>query len=88
MPDLSPLFPHRPVPAFAVPLVGGGRFDLAAEAAGRFTLAVFYRGLHCLICGQSLGELAGLLEAFAQRGVGVVAISGDTAERAAEAHRR
>lgn len=83
--DLHPLFPRQEVPALTVPLVGGGTFDLAAERPERFTLVVFYRGLHCPICKTQLEELERRLGDFAQRGVGVIALSSDSRERAERA---
>ena len=47
MTDITPLVPRQPVPPLAVRLVGGGRFDVTTENSERFTLVVFYRGLHC-----------------------------------------
>jgi peroxiredoxin len=85
MTDITPLIPRRPVPALAVPLVGGGRFDIANERPEHFTFVVFYRGLHCPICRTQLGELETKLPDFAKRGVGVVALSSDVAERAGRA---
>ena len=78
------LMPRQPVPALAVPLVGGGRFVLGAEPARTFDLIVFYRGLHCPICAKYLIELERLAAEFGQRGVKVVAVSSDGAERAAD----
>ncbi|WP_372423112.1 peroxiredoxin-like family protein [Salinarimonas chemoclinalis] len=82
MSDIRPLIPRRPVPALPLPLAGGGRFDLAEETPRHFTLLVFYRGLHCPICKVQLRELERQLGAFAERGVGVVAISSDDEVRA------
>lgn len=76
------LTPRQPVPALNVPLVNGDRFVLGAQPAERFDLVVFYRGLHCPICAKYLMELERLAPEFAQRGVQVVALSSDTAERA------
>ncbi len=76
------LTPRQPVPALNVPLVQGGRFVLGAQPAERFDLVVFYRGLHCPICAKYLLELERLMPEFEQRGVQVVALSSDTAERA------
>lgn len=76
------LMPRQPVPDLSVPLVGGGRFDLASETPERFTLICFYRGLHCPICAAYLKELERLAPEFAARGTGVVAISSDPADRA------
>lgn len=79
---LTPLFPRQPVPDLAVPLVGGGLWRLADQAPENFTLIVFYRGLHCPICSRYLADLDSRLADFAARGVSVVAISSDVAERA------
>ena len=74
--------PRQPVPALAVPTLAHGPFTLADERPERFTLVVFYRGLHCPICLKYLLELGRLLPEFAKRGVGVLALSSDTRERA------
>jgi peroxiredoxin len=82
MTDISPLIPRRPVPRLSVALAGGGQFDIATEKPQRFTLVVFYRGLHCPQCRKQLTELESKLPEFEKRGVSVVALSCDTAERA------
>jgi len=87
MTDITPLIPRQPVPRLAVRLVGGGQFDIAAEQPERFTLMVFYRGLHCPICRTQLGDLEVKLPDFAKRGVNVVALSSDSAERAERSKR-
>jgi peroxiredoxin len=76
------LKPRQPVPSLSVPTVGGGTWSLGDQKPQHFTLIVFYRGLHCPICRGYVSELDRLHEEFAARGVGVVAISGDSAERA------
>jgi len=76
------LIPRQPVPALSVPTLAHGDFTLASDAAQHFTLVVFYRGLHCPICLKYLLELGRLLSDFEQRGVKVIALSSDTAERA------
>jgi peroxiredoxin len=85
MTDISPLVPRQPVPPLAVSLAGGGKFDLAAENPDKFILVAFYRGLHCPLCRKQLGELEAKLLEFDKRGVSVVAISADDAERAERA---
>lgn len=82
MADITPLIPRQPVPPLAVPLVGGGQFDITQEKVDRFTFIVFFRGLHCPICRKQLTELETKLPEFEKRGVSVVAISSDDAERA------
>jgi peroxiredoxin len=76
------LMPRHPVPALNVPLTTGDRFVLGAEPAQHFDMVVFYRGLHCPICAKYLMELDRLVTDFASRGVNVVAISSDEADRA------
>ncbi|MDH5340169.1 MAG: AhpC/TSA family protein [Rubrivivax sp.] len=76
------LLPRQAVPALTVPTLAHGEFTLNAPAPERFTLVVFYRGLHCPICAKYLLELGRLLPEFEQRGVQVIALSSDTAERA------
>lgn len=82
------LIPRKPVPELSLPLVGGGRWELPDPAPEAFTLALFYRGLHCPICGDQLKDFAESLGAFDRLGVRVTAVSTDDAERAAEAKRR
>lgn len=86
--DLSPLLPRRPVPTLSLPLAGGGRFTLNDPAPERFTLLVFYRGLHCPICSRYLGDLEARLPAFVALGTTAVAISSDDAERGEAAKTR
>jgi peroxiredoxin len=76
------LTPRQPVPALHIPLVTGGHFALGEAPAERFDLLVFYRGLHCPICAKYLMELEALAPEFHKRGVQVVALSSDNAERA------
>jgi peroxiredoxin len=69
------LTPRQPVPALIVPLVNAEQFDLRAQAAEKFDLVVFYRGLHCPICAKYLTELDALVPEFKKRGVQAVALS-------------
>jgi peroxiredoxin len=74
--------PRQPVPALQVPTLDHGDYSLQAEAPANFSLLVFYRGLHCPICLKYLLELSRVLSEFDKRGVKVLALSSDTAERA------
>jgi peroxiredoxin len=76
------LIPRQTVPALDVATLDHGRWRLADQHPERFTLVVFYRGLHCGICSGYLGDLERKLDAFKERGVEVIAISSDTEERA------
>ncbi|MGE3720013.1 MAG: redoxin domain-containing protein [Bauldia sp.] len=52
------------------------------EPTTTFALIVFYRGRHCPVCRSYLRSLDEHLDQFSQRGVGVVAVSTDSLERA------
>ncbi len=75
------IMPRYPVPALNVPLTAGGRFVLGANPGDKFDILVFYRGLHCPICAKYLLELERLAPEFSSRGVQLVAISSDDADR-------
>jgi peroxiredoxin len=76
------LMPRQPVPALEVPTLHHGSFKLAADAPDKFSLLVFYRGLHCPVCLKYLLELGRLWSEFDKRGVKVIALSSDTRDRA------
>jgi peroxiredoxin len=76
------LIPRQAAPDLQVATLAHGRFDLCAERPARMTLVCFYRGLHCPICANYLKELERLTPAFAERGVGTIAISSDDQSRA------
>lgn len=79
---MNKLLPRQPVPMLSVDTVSGQTWTLADQAPERFSMMVFYRGLHCPVCRTYISELDKLLEDYGQRGVNVVAISSDTEERA------
>ena len=74
--------PRTKAPALDLPLLGGGRFNLADRHPRSFTMIVAYRGLHCPICKTYIRDLDRKLDDFAHKGVDVVAISTDTKEQA------
>ncbi len=76
------LIPRYPVPALNVQTTTGDRFVLGAQPGEKFDMVVFYRGLHCPICAKYLMELERLAPEFAQRGVQLIAVSSDDADRA------
>ncbi|MGI9484660.1 MAG: redoxin domain-containing protein [Geminicoccaceae bacterium] len=78
------LTPDSRAPALTVDVIGGGRFDLAAETPENFTMVVFYRGYHCPVCKSYLQKLNGLIDRCADAGLSVVALSMDGAERASK----
>lgn len=72
-------------PELKAEMIGGKRFDLHGRAKGGSTMLVFYRGLHCPKCREQLRELDKKAAEFMKRGVHLVAVSMDSAERAREA---
>ena len=74
--------PNRPAPPLRVEALAADQWTLTERQPERFTMVVFYRGLHCPVCRAYLAELERKLPAFTERGVDVIAVSGDDAERA------
>jgi len=75
------LMPRQKTPGLSVETIAHGTFDLSSEQTERGTVVCFYRGLHCPICANYLGELEKLTPAFAEHGVTTIAISSDVRER-------
>lgn len=82
---MSRPMPRTPAPALQLPLLDGSDWDLHSQSPERFSLLVFYRGLHCPKCRLQLQELTRTAAEFAQFGIAPIAISSDTPERAAQA---
>ena len=76
------LIPRQPVPHLQLQTLDHGPYDLVADAPERFSLVVFYRGLHCPICATYLTEFQKRVADFAERGVSTIAVSSDGKERA------
>lgn len=74
--------PKHKAPDLAFPLLSGGSWNLSEQKPEKFTLIVFYRGLHCPICKKYLEQLDSLLPQFNERGTNVIAVSMDTERRA------
>ena len=79
--------PGQQAPELVVDLAGGGSWDLSAQEPQGFTLIVFYRGHHCPVCRAQLSELNRRSEELAQRGLSVIAVSGDSEELASASKR-
>lgn len=78
------LIPRQKTPSLKVPTLSHGDFDLGKESNQRGIIICVYRGLHCPVCAKYLTELDARVEAFAERGVGTIAISSDGKDRAGE----
>ncbi|NJK27845.1 MAG: AhpC/TSA family protein [Coleofasciculaceae cyanobacterium SM2_3_26] len=82
--------PIKPIVGMSAPwlevsTLAGSTWRLADRKPQNFTAIVFYRGLHCPLCKNQLNELESKLGEFEKLGVEVIAISGDTHERAQKA---
>jgi peroxiredoxin len=78
----SRVLPGQAAPELDLPIAGGGRFRLSDSRPRLFTMIVFNRGLHCPVCRAQLSELNRRIEELAERGIEIVSVSGETAERA------
>lgn len=76
------LKPRTKAPELEIDTLEGGTWRLSDQRPENFTMIVAYRGLHCPICRPYLAELDRKVDEFRKRGVEVIAISGDTKERA------
>jgi hypothetical protein len=76
--------PRQQAPELAVRMTDGTTWRLADAHPRTFTMVVFYRGSHCPVCRAQLSELNRRLDELAERGVDVIAISGDSEEVAAK----
>jgi len=85
---MSKLMPRQPVPGLEVATLDGGPWRLADQTPANFTMVVFYRGLHCPICGTYIRQLDNLVSDFEAVGVSPIAISSDSEERARQSKER
>ena len=69
-------------PALNLPTLSGETFNLSNEKPDSFTIVVFYRGLHCLICINYLQEIEENFETLTKAGINLVAVSMDPEEKA------
>ena len=76
------LLTGKTAPTLVVATLDGQQWQLAKQNPQNYTMIVFYRGWHCPYCQAQLSQLDRQLEKFTNLGVEVIAISGDTEERA------
>ncbi len=71
------------LPAITLPLVDGGEATLGkAKKSNVWQIIIIYRGLHCPICQQYLKRLEDLREGFSKASAEILAVSGDSLEKA------
>jgi peroxiredoxin len=78
---MNVLKPRQSVPQLVIETIGGN-WSLGEQSPENFTMIVFFRGLHCPICSKYIGELDKMVSDFAEIGVSVQVLSGDSKERA------
>ena len=81
---MTRLMPRQKVPDLALDTLDGRGYRLSSASPERFSLIVFYRGLHCAVCNTYLRELDRLDAEFVKRGIETIAVSSDTRGRAEE----
>ncbi len=74
--------PGLTAPPLRVHCLDGSHFDLAKMHPEKFTLVIFYRGVHCPLCRDRLEEVDRRLDEVTRRGITVLAVSMDSRERA------
>ncbi len=74
--------PNTKVPEISLDLINSTKWELKKQDPDKYTMIVFYRGLHCPVCKKYLEDLKTKLDDFSQRGVNVIAVSMDTEEKA------
>ncbi len=71
------------VPALELPLVNGGTVTLGkTQKNNHWQIIIVYRGLHCPLCNKYLKRLQELQSGFAKTNAELIAVSGDTLEKA------
>jgi peroxiredoxin len=74
--------PKQQAPELNFKLIGGDTWSLAKQNPDKFTMIVFYRGLHCPVCKKYTEELQSLKSDYEELGVEIVAVSMDSEARA------
>ncbi len=78
--------PNSKAPELKIKTTESDQWNLADQSPEKYTMVVFYRGLHCPVCKSYLQSLNQNFEKFKDQGVtSMIAISGDTEEKAREA---
>jgi len=74
--------PQQKVPNLEVDLINDTKWLMEKQDPEKYTMILFYRGIHCPVCKKQLESLKNKLQEFIDRGVNVIAISMDTEEKA------
>ncbi len=77
--------PRHEVPQLELNLINDTIWSMEKQEPEKYTMIVFYRGLHCPVCKKQLESLKNHLDQFVKRGINVIAVSMDTEKRAKQA---
>ncbi|WP_194850306.1 peroxiredoxin-like family protein [Nonlabens antarcticus] len=77
--------PQEKVPSLHVDLINDTKWSMEKQDPDKYTMIIFYRGLHCPICKKQLESLKDNMNEFIDRGVNVIAVSMDSEKRAKQA---
>ncbi len=80
------LLTGAPAPFLEVSTLEHQTWRLPDQHPQNFTMIVFYRGSHCPLCKNQLLELEANLVGFNHLGIQMIAISGDSLERAQKSY--
>ena len=80
---MSRLRNGQPFPSLQIAAVGGGTISLPDDLAGSYGVVLIYRGSWCPYCNAQLAAFSRALDALAELGVKVVALSVDDEETSA-----
>jgi len=77
--------PGTKAPELSIKTTDSETWDLQKTNPDKLSLVVFYRGMHCPVCKDYLQDLNKLVDDYKAQGVSdIIAISGDTKEKAEE----
>lgn len=74
--------PRSKTPNLALDLINDTHWKLADQDPEKYTLLVFYRGMHCPVCKKYLEDLTQKMDKFVKKGVNLIAISMDSEKKA------
>ena len=77
--------PTERMPELRFKTLSGSPWPSADSKNKRFSMWVFYRGVHCSYCKKNIESLQQWLPEFQRRNVAVIAISADSRNRAEQA---
>ncbi|WP_405369900.1 peroxiredoxin-like family protein [Nonlabens sp. Asnod2-A12] len=77
--------PTQQTPNLEINLINDTTWSLDKQHPEKYTLVIFYRGLHCPVCKKQLENVTKHLDELEERGINVIAVSMDSEKRAKKA---